>query len=641
MQRESAHRRGVAPSARTEWFWQLYAAVGELTYRSPSAIRDRWNSLSESERRRIDPTYYRPVLKRDVARAVHARARKQGLCSQPRTTDRNDWLWARYTAEDEPTFHAPTELARLWNALSDGERKQIAPESWQPVTADRVQKAMEARRQRGSSNESGEGNAIKRRRWFLEQYETAGQSTYRSPAAVRDLWNSLPEDRRRSIAGPRLYRKFPAGPGTKRAGAKLVAALIHAAIRDRNRHPTATRPTAARDRWMLEQYESPGLPTFHSPSEVAKLWNSLPAETRRKLCPSNPEELPRGRGAKSRSNALVWSWVARARADRTFGRQFRHRGPTSRRPAYLRDQWIFERHQAQGEPTYHSFAAIRDLWNSLPEVERRRICPQAPSLLAGTKKQASAIVGRAISKIRAERQPCQCVTRRPCFARDHLWLAWYEAEGEPTYKSVASIRDKWNGLTDEERAEVAGEFSDRLPRSRGGRSTACHRIYEAIRRARLERDLQATNQETESPPESGKGSASSSDKENGHERTAANDRKAGTPPQAQQPSKSPDDEPDGPFHPCGFRYGGREYRLNIQPRPFALLLFLWAKWRKGCETVEVSEIGRAVWEHRGTSYDEMKPAFRKMHRALEQHLIPFQTDKPRSASYVNLCWPTS
>lgn len=68
---------------------------------------------------------------------------------------------------------------------------------------------------------------------------------------------------------------------------------------------------------------------------------------------------------------------------------------------------------------------------------------------------------------------------RPYYYRDHLWLKWYEDEGERTYHSYAVIRKKWNSLSDNGRMSY-----DVLPNGRSGTD----RVKTAIRRAKVERD---------------------------------------------------------------------------------------------------------------------------------------------------------
>lgn len=44
--------------------------------------------------------------------------------------------------------------------------------------------------------------------------------------------------------------------------------------------------------------------------------------------------------------------------------------------------------------------------------------------------------------------------KRPAYARDHLFLTWYEADGAETYHSQAKIRDKWNKMSLEEQRDI-------------------------------------------------------------------------------------------------------------------------------------------------------------------------------------------
>lgn len=73
---------------------------------------------------------------------------------------------------------------------------------------------------------------------------------------------------------------------------------------------------------------------------------------------------------------------------------------------------------------------------------------------------------------------------RECYRRDHKWLEWYEAAGEPTYHSHAEIRDNWNALSDDQRGAIAPRSAGRVPKGEPGRQL----IKSAIKRARKERD---------------------------------------------------------------------------------------------------------------------------------------------------------
>lgn len=51
-------------------------------------------------------------------------------------------------------------------------------------------------------------------------------------------------------------------------------------------------------------------------------------------------------------------------------------------------------------------------------------------------------------------------SKRPCFERDHQFLAWYEAEGEETFHSHAAIRDRWNAENPRDRIDAADNGRD-------------------------------------------------------------------------------------------------------------------------------------------------------------------------------------
>jgi hypothetical protein len=73
---------------------------------------------------------------------------------------------------------------------------------------------------------------------------------------------------------------------------------------------------------------------------------------------------------------------------------------------------------------------------------------------------------------------------RPAACRDHLFLSWYEAKGEPTYKSHATIRDNWNGLNLGEREEYSPQSPKKIRDGEKGRQV----VITAIKNARAERD---------------------------------------------------------------------------------------------------------------------------------------------------------
>ena len=51
-------------------------------------------------------------------------------------------------------------------------------------------------------------------------------------------------------------------------------------------------------------------------------------------------------------------------------------------------------------------------------------------------------------------------SRRRCYARDHTWLKWYEAEGETTFHSPAEIRDKWNRENKDQQIDAGSNGRD-------------------------------------------------------------------------------------------------------------------------------------------------------------------------------------
>jgi hypothetical protein len=65
--------------------------------------------------------------------------------------------------------------------------------------------------------------------------------------------------------------------------------------------------------------------------------------------------------------------------------------------------------------------------------------------------------------------------------RETLWLKWYEAHGEPTYRSFKKVRERWNGLAEAERKQLSPDSWCLIP---GEGKAATDVVREAIARAR-------------------------------------------------------------------------------------------------------------------------------------------------------------
>lgn len=72
---------------------------------------------------------------------------------------------------------------------------------------------------------------------------------------------------------------------------------------------------------------------------------------------------------------------------------------------------------------------------------------------------------------------------RPAHKRDHLWLKWQDDEG----MTPATIRDRWNGMSDEDRRTVCPTKWQKIE-SEGGREGERDIIKQALKTARRERD---------------------------------------------------------------------------------------------------------------------------------------------------------
>jgi hypothetical protein len=72
---------------------------------------------------------------------------------------------------------------------------------------------------------------------------------------------------------------------------------------------------------------------------------------------------------------------------------------------------------------------------------------------------------------------------RPAYGRDHEWLKWYEDSDAPTFHKPAKIRDKWNGLSNNERITICKECSAKIDDAEGGIDS----VKKGIRKARAER----------------------------------------------------------------------------------------------------------------------------------------------------------
>ena len=71
--------------------------------------------------------------------------------------------------------------------------------------------------------------------------------------------------------------------------------------------------------------------------------------------------------------------------------------------------------------------------------------------------------------------------KRPAYERDQLWLRWSEKEG----MAPAAIRDRWNGMSDEERQTVSPRKWQRIE-SVGGLEGQRDLIEKGLRRAKTE-----------------------------------------------------------------------------------------------------------------------------------------------------------
>lgn len=72
-----------------------------------------------------------------------------------------------------------------------------------------------------------------------------------------------------------------------------------------------------------------------------------------------------------------------------------------RRPAYERDHEWLRWHEAKDEPTFGRPANIRDQWNQLDDVGRKRICPTFWAKI-GNGSSGTSVVNRALSTARDE-----------------------------------------------------------------------------------------------------------------------------------------------------------------------------------------------------------------------------------------------
>jgi hypothetical protein len=98
------------------------------------------------------------------------------------------------------------------------------------------------------------------------------------------------------------------------------------------------------------------------------------------------------------------------------------------------------------------------------------------------------------------------------------------------------------------------------------------------------------------------------------------------------------DEPheDGPERPRFFWWKRIRYELDIEPKPFALLEYVWERHRAGVVSVKVADIGGRVWGHRNTSYNTIKPHVSKVNTALAGCGIPVSLSKPVKTDSVTL-----
>ena len=74
--------------------------------------------------------------------------------------------------------------------------------------------------------------------------------------------------------------------------------------------------------------------------------------------------------------------------------------------------------------------------------------------------------------------------RRPAYARDHLWFNWHKQDE----LGPAKIRDRWNGMSDEERRTACPRASWRIGgKDAKGKRSALAVVVTALKKARKER----------------------------------------------------------------------------------------------------------------------------------------------------------
>jgi hypothetical protein len=73
----------------------------------------------------------------------------------------------------------------------------------------------------------------------------------------------------------------------------------------------------------------------------------------------------------------------------------------------------------------------------------------------------------------------------------------------------------------------------------------------------------------------------------------------------------------GPGEEYFFWWGGKRYELEMEPKAWKLLVFLWGK-----PSVEVADVAKAVWKNKRTGYETMKPTVTRLNNAIRGNGLP-------------------
>jgi hypothetical protein len=237
--------------------------------------------------------------------------------------------------------------------------------------------------------------------------------------------------------------------------------------------------TYGRRLWFLLQRKKRKLPQ----AEIRRAWNTLTGRERELICPTAPERLPdSSRGSRQVGNDL---WRL-GRDTESLGFLDRYQGLFSVRQRACRvpDQQIL---------------AWRDEHKSVVQIIELSGLPLVPDQIKRSKNLVNQAIGRARRR-RGDKPKAGACGHTPtplCSRRNDLWREWYEKEK----LGPAKILDRWNALGAVERVKYVDDpkYAASLPATFGMRVQSQQRIWQAIQRAKRQRELNVTQPQAALP----------------------------------------------------------------------------------------------------------------------------------------------